>query len=95
MLVCFDGSLAFVVLLVWPPGFSVVVVLEVDWANAPPPNAKLKLRAAAASFDLESMFSSLWVVINYVLFNPRPLRVDTQRSMRTPVRYGHRLRQAH
>jgi hypothetical protein len=70
VLVCFDGSLAFVVLLVWPPGLSVVVVLEVDWANTPPPNTKLKPRAAAASFDLESIFSSLLVVINYALFSP-------------------------
>jgi hypothetical protein len=58
VLVCFDGSLEFVVLLFWPSGFSVVVVLEADWANAAPPSARLKPRAMAASFDLESMIFS-------------------------------------
>jgi hypothetical protein len=60
VLVCFDGSLEVVVLFFWPSGFSVVVVLEADWANAAPPTAKLKPRAAAANFDLESMFFLLW-----------------------------------
>jgi hypothetical protein len=55
VLVCFDGSLECVELLFWPSGFSVVVEVDVDWAMAVPPNARLKPSAAAASFDFESM----------------------------------------
>jgi hypothetical protein len=56
VLVCFDGSLVCVVLLVCPFGFSVVVVeLVLDCANAAPPRARLNPRMAAAIFDVERM----------------------------------------
>jgi hypothetical protein len=41
VLVCFDGSLVFVVLFFSPVGFSVVVVLELDWAKPVLPTARL------------------------------------------------------
>jgi hypothetical protein len=53
VLVLFDGSLVFVVLVVGPPGFSVVVVLELDWANAAPLRARQTPSTPAASFDDE------------------------------------------
>ena len=52
MLVCLDGSLVFVVVLFCPPGFSVVVVLEVLWANPAVPSAKLNPKAATANFEI-------------------------------------------
>jgi hypothetical protein len=55
VLVCFDGSLLLVVLLFWPSGFSVVVVLEVDWAKAAPPSARLSPIAIAAILDVGLM----------------------------------------
>jgi hypothetical protein len=53
VLVCFDGSLVFVVLLFWPSGFSVVVVVELDWANAPLPSPRLSPIAMAAIVNVE------------------------------------------
>jgi hypothetical protein len=55
VLVCFDGSLLLVVLLFWPSGFSVVVVLEVDWAKAAPPSARLSPIAIAVILDTDLM----------------------------------------
>jgi len=55
VLVCFDGSLVFVVLLVCPSGFAVVVVLELLWANAALPTARLSPTATAANFDVGLM----------------------------------------
>jgi hypothetical protein len=43
-----DGSLVDVLLLFCPSGFSVVVVLEVVWANPAPPKAKPSPMAKAA-----------------------------------------------
>jgi hypothetical protein len=63
VLVCFDGSLDCVELLFWPSGFSVVVVVDIDWAMAVPPKARLNPSTAAASCDLESMLFLLYVVI--------------------------------
>jgi hypothetical protein len=61
--VCFDGSFDCVELLFWPSGFSVVVVVDVDWATAVPPNARLNPSTAAANCDLESMLFLLCVVV--------------------------------
>jgi hypothetical protein len=63
VLVCFDGSLDCVELLFWPSGFSVVVVVDADWAMAVPPNARLSPSAAAASCDRENMLFLLCVIV--------------------------------
>jgi hypothetical protein len=55
VLVCFDGSLVFVVLLFCPSGFSVVVVLEVLCAKPAPPSARLSPIASAAILDIGLM----------------------------------------
>jgi hypothetical protein len=55
VLVCFDGSLVFVVLLFCPSGFSVVVVLELLWANPAPLSARLSPMAIAAILDVDLM----------------------------------------
>jgi hypothetical protein len=61
VLVCFDGSLVFVVLLFCPSGFSVVVVLEVLWAKPAPLNARLSPIAIAATLDV-----GLMVFLRYI-----------------------------
>jgi hypothetical protein len=53
--VCFEGSLVFVVLLFCPSGFSVVVVLEVLWANPAPLNATPSARAIAVTTVFDFM----------------------------------------
>ena len=47
VLVCFVGSLVSVELFFCPFGVWVVVVLELDWASAAPPRARLKPRMPA------------------------------------------------
>ena len=61
VLVCFDGSLVSVALFFCPFGICVVVVLEVDCANAAPPTARLKPTMAAANFDVERMVFLLMI----------------------------------
>jgi hypothetical protein len=56
--VLFDGSFEFVMLLFSPFGFSVVVVLELDCANAAPPRARDRPSAQAPSLDIERIASS-------------------------------------
>jgi hypothetical protein len=52
-----------VVLLFCPSGFSVVVVLELLWANPALPSAKLSPMAAATNFDVGLMvYSSAYLL---------------------------------
>jgi hypothetical protein len=57
--VCFDGSLEYVVLLFCPSGFSVVVVVELDWAKADAPSDRLNPMAIAIILDVNLMVSSV------------------------------------
>jgi hypothetical protein len=61
-----DGFRADVLLLFCPSGFSVVVVLEVVWANPAPPKAKLSPMAIAAIIVFERMvflLLSVWRLV--------------------------------